>query len=133
MAEGIAQYLLQKKGLLEWQACSAGVFAADGADTSQLAIKALSNRGIQFEGSSKSLNTKMIMAAQAVYCMTPSHLQSALSLAPAASHIELLDSTEPILDPIGQSQEVYDAVASRLEQLIKDKITLLLSATKEKD
>ena len=61
MPEGIAQYLLQKKGLLEWQACSAGIFAVDGADTSQLAIKALGNRGIQFEGSSKSLNTKMIM------------------------------------------------------------------------
>ena len=104
MAEGIAQHLLEKRGLLKWQACSAGVFATDGANTSELAIQALNNRGIKFEGNSKPLNTEMVMAAQAVYCMTPGHLESVLAIAPAATHAQLLDNKEPVLDPIGQSQ-----------------------------
>ena len=44
--------------------------------------------------------------------------------------IERLDPDGDIADPIGQSQEVYDRVASRIEALIPGRLQEFLAASK---
>ena len=122
MAEGIAKHFIQQSGLIDWKVSSAGVFGMDGIDISVESIKALQNCGIEFNGASRALTPKMIEDATHVYCMTDSHKQSVLHLVPDATGVELLDCNGSIADPIGQNQEVYDAVAERMYTLIKDRI-----------
>ena len=122
MAEGIAKYFVEQSGLIGWKVSSAGVFGMDGMDISVESIKALQNCGIEFNGVSRALTPKMIEDATHVYCMTDSHKQSVLHLVPDATGVELLDRDGSIGDPIGQSQDVYDTVAERMFELIKDRI-----------
>ena len=42
-------------------------------------------------------------------------------------NVELLDSSGDILDPIGQDQSVYDALAQQMEELISIKLKKLTS------
>ena len=125
MAEGIAKHFIEQSGLYDWKVSSAGVFGMDGTDISFESIKALQNRGIEFNSTSRALTAEMVEEATHVFCMTESHKQSVLHLAPDATVVELLDSDGAIADPIGQSQNVYDAVAERMFELIKDRINMI--------
>ncbi len=125
MAEGIAKHFIEQSGLIDWKVSSAGVFGMDGMDISIESIKALQNCGIEFNSASRTLTAKMIKDATHVYCMTNSHKQSVLHLVPDATGVELLDCDGSIADPIGQNQEVYDAVAERMFELIKDRINMI--------
>ena len=125
MAEGIAKHFIEQYGLNDWKASSAGVFGMDGVDISFESIKALQNRGIEFNSTSRALTAEMVEEATHVFCMTESHKQSVLHLVPDATVVELLDSDGAIADPIGQSQNVYDAVAERMFELIKDRINMI--------
>lgn len=125
MAEGIAKHFIEQSGLYDWKVSSAGVFGMDGTDISFESIKALQNRGIEFNSTSRTLTAEMVEEATHVFCMTESHKQSVLHLVPDATVVELLDSDGAIADPIGQSQNVYDAVAERMFELIKDRINMI--------
>ena len=125
MAEGIAKHFIEQSGLYDWKVSSAGVFGMDGTDISFESIKALQNRGIEFNSTSRALTAEMVEEATHVFCMTESHKQSVLHLAPDATVVELLDGDGAIADPIGQSQNVYDAVAERMFELIKDRINMI--------
>ena len=125
MAEGIAKHFIEQSGLYDWKVSSAGVFGMDGTDISFESIKALQNRGIEFNSTSRALTAEIVEEATHVFCMTESHKQSVLHLAPDATVVELLDSDGAIADPIGQSQNVYDAVAERMFELIKDRINMI--------
>ena len=125
MAEGIARHFIQQSGLIDWKVSSAGVFGMDGMDISFESIKALQNCGIEFNSTSKALTVELLEEATHVFCMTESHKQSVLHLVPDAAVVELLDSDGAIADPIGQSQNVYDAVAERMFELIKDRINMI--------
>ncbi|MEE2819196.1 MAG: low molecular weight protein arginine phosphatase [Planctomycetota bacterium] len=125
MAEGIARHFIQQSGLIDWKVSSAGVFGMDGMDISFESIKALQNCGIEFNSTSKALTVELLEEATHVFCMTESHKQSVLHLVPDATVVELLDSDGAIADPIGQSQNVYDAVAERMFELIKDRINMI--------
>ena len=125
MAEGIAKHFIEQSGLYDWKVSSAGVFGMDGTDISFESIKALQNRGIEFNSTSRALTAEMVEEATHVFCMTESHKQSVLHLVPDATVVELLDSDGAIADPIGQSQNVYDAVAERMFELIKDRINMI--------
>ena len=125
MAEGIAKHFIEQSGLYDWKVSSAGVFGMNGTDISFESIKALQNRGIEFNSTSRTLTAEMVEEATHVFCMTESHKQSVLHLVPDATVVELLDSDGAIADPIGQSQNVYDAVAERMLELIKDRINMI--------
>lgn len=125
MAEGIAKHFIEQSGLYDWKVSSAGVFGMNGTDISFESIKALQNRGIEFNSTSRALTAEMVEEATHVFCMTESHKQSVLHLVPDATVVELLDSDGAIADPIGQSQNVYDAVAERMFELIKDRINMI--------
>jgi len=63
--------------------------------------------------------------------MTGSHVQAARMIAPGSNTpIERLDPDGDIADPIGQSQDVYDRVASRIEALIPGRLQEFLAASK---
>ena len=125
MAEGIAKHFIEQSGLYDWKVSSAGVFGMDGTDISFESIKALQNLDIEFNSTSRALTAEMVEEATHVFCMTESHKQSVLHLVPDATVVELLDSDGAIADPIGQSQNVYDAVAERMFELIKDRINMI--------
>ncbi len=129
MAEGIAKHFIEQSGLNDWKVSSAGVFGMDGMDISYESVKALQNRGIEFHSASRALTPEMIEGATHVFCMTESHKQSVLHLVPDATGVELLDNDGAIADPIGQSQDVYDAVAERMFELIKDRINAINEET----
>ena len=124
MAEGLAQKWLDDHGFNDWLAVSAGVFAHEGYATSEESIEALSQRGIAFDGTSTSLTKEMATSANIVLCMSRSHLVAVKQFTDSA---ELLDSRGDILDPIGQDQSVYDALAEQMEKLIATKLQALTS------
>jgi protein-tyrosine-phosphatase len=124
MAEGIAQKWLDNNGFNDWLAVSAGVFANEGNKTSEETVEALSQRGIVFDGTSLPLTEEMAKSAKAVLCMSLSHL---FAVSQFTNKAELLDPSGDILDPIGQDQSTYDALAEQMEQLIATKLQLLTS------
>ncbi len=124
MAEGLAQKWLDDNGFSDWLAVSAGVFAFEGNGTSEETIEALSQRGIDFDGTSLPLTEEMATSAKKVFCMSTSHLAAAKQFTESA---ELLDPTGDIPDPVGQDQSVYDALAVKLEELISVKLKQLTS------
>jgi len=122
LAEGIAQKWLDENGFSDWLAVSAGVFASEGCSASEETIKALSQRGITFSGTSKGITKKMATSATAILCMSRSHLAAVNQF---VDNAELLDPSGDILDPVGQDQSVYDALAEQMDILISTKLTLL--------
>ena len=119
MAEGIAQKWLSDNGFTDWLAVSAGVSASQGSPTSEETIRALSQRGILTVGTSKVLTSEMARAADLVLCMSKRHLIATLKF---TNNAVLLDPSGDILDPIGQDQSVYDALAEQMEKLIAVKL-----------
>ena len=134
LAEGIAREMI-RTGRVEGVesdlfVASAGVHAEDGVPTSPESIDALERRGIEFRGTSTGLTREMVEAADLVLGMTTSHVEIARAIAPGASTpIERLDPDADIDDPFGQSQTVYDRVASRIEAVIPDRLHSLLATT----
>ena len=134
LAEGIAREMIgagRVDGVeSDLFVASAGVHAEDGVPTSPESIDALERRGIEFRGTSTGLTREMIEAADLVLGMTRSHVEVARAIAPDASTpIERLDPDGDIDDPFGQSQTVYDHVASRIEAVIPDRLHSLLATT----
>jgi protein-tyrosine-phosphatase len=124
MAEGLAQKWLEDNGFSDWLAVSAGVSAFEGNPTSGETIEALSQRGIEFCGTSLPLTMEMASSAKKVFCMSQEHL---FATSEFTENVELLDSSGDILDPIGQDQSVYDALAQQMEELISIKLKKLTS------
>ena len=126
MAEGFAQDWLKKNDYRGWLAASAGTLASNGISTSNETKDALAQRGIAFSGTSTSLTGKMVHAAHIVLCMSTTHMDTARQLAGDDTTIELLDPAGTIPDPAGQDQVVYDALADRLENLIAQRLELII-------
>ena len=118
LAEGIAQQWLEDHGHTDWMAVSAGTFAIKGSQPSEETINALSQRGIVYSGTTTPLTREMVCSANAVVCMSDSHLSIAKQYAENPSSVRLLDPTGSINDPVGQDQSVYDVLADKMEQLI---------------
>jgi protein-tyrosine-phosphatase len=136
MAEAITRHALASRvgvdeGKLEeanWRVHSAGVFAAEGAPATPEAWRAVQGLGVRPEAHrSKPLTAEMIREADAVYCMTETHRQAAMEMAPdAAEKIDRLDPSQDIDDPIGADENVYVEVAQRLHRLIDQRLDALV-------
>ena len=126
MAEGLAQNWLENGGHKHWQAVSAGTFAMECAPPSRETLHALSQREIEFSGTSTPLTGDMIDSAHIVLCMTQSHMDMANQLAKDDTTIELLDPDGPIPDPVGHDQLVYDALADKMEHLIAQHLETII-------
>jgi protein-tyrosine-phosphatase len=129
LAEGLAQ-AYAKTAQLDVFAASAGVCAVDGMPTSPETVEALHRMGIEFEGHSKALTPDMLTKADAVYCMTRVHMAAAHAILDrldgdqeaVKDRIALLHDLGDVPDPIGGSQEVYDALAAQLLPIIEARL-----------
>ena len=133
MAEGIARQLLENGAVegvdSELFIASAGVFASDGVPISPESAEALGRRGIQADIRSTRLTPEMIRKADLVLGMTSSHVEAARMMAgeDCETPIERVDPDRDIEDPIGMGQDVYDRVAERLDEVLPERLRVLLA------
>jgi len=131
MAEAIARTMLPE----EIDVSSAGAFASDGAPATAEAVNAARNFGADAsQHRSRALQAEMIREADAVFAMTPDHAEAAISIAPdAAGKILPLDpGGQGIPDPIGGPQDEYNGTASRIEQLVRERLRGLLVPARDR-
>ena len=128
MAEAIARHSVDN-GLLggpdDVFVASAGASAADGLHPTTQTITALAGRGIEHDGTSKTLTAQMITNAEVVFCMTAGHVAAARSLIGEGddeNKIMCLDPEADIEDPLGLDQSAYDLLAERFMHLIPQRL-----------
>lgn len=132
MAEAIARDALARRlkvkpdqpDAADWSVTSAGVFAMSGSPATPEAAQAVRDMGIAFAPHrARPLTMDRVRQADAVYCMTRSHRQSVLAMAPdAADKTHLLDAAGDIDDPIGAPTEVYRQCARRIAGAIERRL-----------
>jgi L-threonylcarbamoyladenylate synthase len=129
MAEALARHALATPGaaLQPARVASAGVSAYDDDPMTREASEALTQLGVD-PGAHKAthLTGQMVREASVVYAMTRAHAARARELlgdAELAKKIELLDpSGADIEDPIGGPLELYVACATRLRELVTQRL-----------
>jgi len=89
--------------------------AAGGATTH--AVEAMSRRGIDIsQHRSTALTADMIRQADHTFVMTEAHREAALNLVPSASdRVALLLDGQDVRDPVGESEDEYEACARGIE------------------
>jgi protein-tyrosine phosphatase len=126
----MAEYLL-RNGLpdpSDWEVCSAGLCAAEGAPASAGALKVLAEKGMDLSPHrSRLLTPERIQSCDLLVAMTRSHAAAILEAVPDASDkIHLLGSftTDPaapdIPDPFGGTLEVYRKTRDAIDQAVCD-------------
>ena len=129
MAEGLAARILadrlgcapEELGRHGIDVESAGTAAMPGFDASPNAVEAMRERGIDIRNHrSRPITVDVLLAADYIWVMTRSHLESVLWLAPElAGRVALVDPTgDAIADPIGGDLDMYRACAGYLEKAI---------------
>ena len=119
---GVAPEKLEEAGICVG---SAGAFAYGGAPISPEAVDALSGLGVATaKHVARPLTLQLLQQADAIYCMSETHLAAARELAPsAAERIELLDPAgAAINDPIGAGVGVYVQCATHLRELVRRRL-----------
>ena len=126
MAEAIArEELKHRSGGEAVQVVSAGVFAMPGAPITPEAEQALRKLGIAAaEHQSRPLTPPLAMQADAIFCMTESHLAALREMAPAAAYkAHLLDpGGASVDDPIGAGSDIYVECAQSLRHMIRHRL-----------
>lgn len=127
MAEAIARDLLAREPQsgIRTTVRSAGVSATTGQPTTAEAIEALARIGINAPRQrSTELTRDMVAEADAIFAMTQAHVRAVLAIDPTAEgrvHT-LAPNGEAIDDPIGGSQERYDAAAAQIKTMVAQRL-----------
>ncbi|MBI1374039.1 MAG: threonylcarbamoyl-AMP synthase [Phycisphaera sp.] len=105
---------------------SAGAFAGSGSPITLEALQALRALGVP-EGKphrSRPLDRGMLEQADAIFCMTESHLMAVQGMAPwAADRAMLLDPDgQSVDDPIGGSAELYVECAKQIQRMVRKRV-----------
>jgi protein-tyrosine phosphatase len=104
---------------------SAGVFAPPGRDASDEARLEVRKRGGNLDAHrTQPLSAEKIREADAVFCMTRSHRQAAIELAPeAGARVMLLDPAGgEISDPLGGGPATYAACADEIQSAVRKRM-----------
>lgn len=125
-------FLLQKIKLLNIKNIeveSAGIGCSSGKDISINSQEVLKERGIDFKHKSRAISQEDVDNFDYIICMTASHFNMLKDYVPKEKLFTLNDITGcgDIVDPYGQSLEVYRYTAQQIDQAI-DK--LLIAITK---
>lgn len=125
MAEALLRHMSGEKLNVR----SAGVFAVNGSKASSQAVEVLKEKGIELDHKASSLTEDLISWATYIFTMTKSHKQLVCSqFSEAASKTYtlaefVLDSHEDVIDPFGESLDVYretrDDLSQKIEKLVK--------------
>lgn len=111
---GVAEDELEGQGVM---VASAGIAAAAGSPASPETAEVLRQKGLSADGhAAQQLTEHLVRQADWLLAMTPSHVESILSLWPdAAGRVKLVDATGgAISDPIGGPLEVYERCAEQI-------------------
>jgi protein-tyrosine-phosphatase len=121
MAEAIAR---TAPNAGQWRIASAGLTAQLGATMATEAMAALTEIGIPVNGhKARTLTPELITEAETVYCMTASHRDAVLTLAPnAVDKTVCLDPDGDVPDPHGKPQAAYTDSAVRLREVITQRL-----------
>lgn len=116
LAEGlkVAEDELEQSGVM---VASAGIAAAIGSPASPETAEVLRKQGLSCDAhSAQQLTEHLVRQADWLFAMTPSHVESILSLWPeAAGRVKLVDASGgAISDPIGGPLEVYERCAEQI-------------------
>ncbi len=127
MAEAIARDAISQRaaGPIATTVLSAGVGAYPGMPATDEAIVALRRLNIEPQRhASRTLTRELINEADAIYAMTPAHVQAILSLEPSArARVHLLDPEgRDIADPLGSSQDAYNQTAAMIQAAVVQRL-----------
>lgn len=130
MAEAIARSLVaaQKPNGITTHIVSAGVAAGGEMPATAEAIHAVHELGHEFhDHRSQPLTRAIIDRADAIFAMTPTHLETVLAMEPeAADRAWTLDPAGAVPDPIGGDQSLYLETARRIESLVRTRLEEML-------
>ena len=137
MAAGLLGHLLAAELGIEpseleaagWVVASAGTWAGSGLWATDEAVEVMRRRAIEISGHrSRPVTFEEIERADLIFTMTGSHRAAVLGLVPSAeARCRLVAGDDPIDDPIGQSTEVYEACARKIEAALKDRLNEVLA------
>lgn len=132
MAAGIfRKYIAEKLGCvvdrletMGYKIYSAGTMGVVGLPASAESIAACAAKGIDISNHrSRALSKQLIDECDFIFVMGRIHRERVLAISPeAAKKCVLLAEDKDIPDPIGQSQEVYNDCAERIETAVKKRI-----------
>lgn len=112
---GVANDELESRGVM---VASAGIAAGPGSPASPETVQLMNELGLSLAAhASQQLSEHLVRHADLLVAMTPSHVDSIVSLWPeAAGRVKLLcPSGGPIADPIGGPIDVYRRCAEQIE------------------
>ena len=107
---------------------SAGIAAFEAMPASRHALEISREKHTPLESHrSRGLTDEMIVRADLIFAMTPSHLQTVIAAVPEAKDkCFLLDPSSAIPDPVGQDIAVYRACAGHIERCLSERMNELL-------
>ncbi len=136
MAEGLfRKHLAEKIGCgideleaLGYKFLSAGTMNMAGIPASAEATTACALKSVDITNhASQHLTRSLIDASDCIFCMTRSHCEQVIFLAPdAESKCSLLATDREIPDPIGQPQEYFNSCANIIEAAVSARISELV-------
>lgn len=98
---------------------SAGIAADDGRPPSQGTIRSMAARGIDVRSlRSTYLTPHLARRAWRIYCMEEYQVRRTQELVPDEPERVMLLDGEEVPDPLGSTQDAYDAVAAQIERLL---------------
>ena len=111
-----------------YKVLSAGTMNLVGVPASAGAVTACSRKGVDLRGhASRHLTRSLIDTSDVIFCMTRSHCEQVLFLAPDADKkCLLLAQDRDVPDPIGQAQPFFDGCADIIESAVKARISELV-------
>ncbi len=121
----MAEAVLRHYGKEAFEVKSAGVFASAGSNASLHAIKALEEKGININHTSRQLTEDLLSWADTVLTMTENHKALIIEHFPDMKEkVHTLyefveDHSKDISDPFGGDLQVYQATLNELEDLIQ--------------
>jgi tRNA threonylcarbamoyl adenosine modification protein (Sua5/YciO/YrdC/YwlC family) len=135
MAEGLfMKYLAEKLGIdidhLEengYIVTSAGTLGIVGFPASAAAVRSCAEKGVDISGHrTRALTAYLLEQSDVIYVMAQGHFNAVEDFNPdAAERCLLLSENGEIADPIGQSQEIYDACVELIEEAVKKRVSEL--------
>ncbi len=132
MAEGIFRNYLAEKLNCEvdhlekngYKVISAGTMGLVNMPATVEAVQACAAKGLDIKAHrSRALSQQLIEDSDFIYAMSRTHCRTVLDYSEkAADKCMLLAEDREVVDPIGQSQQVYDSCADLIEKAVKKRI-----------
>lgn len=117
MAECMMNALLERRGISNVQALSAGLCAETGAPASVGARRAMQKRGLSLDmHRSQPVTGMLLSSASLIVCMSQSHLLALRARFPSLQTPMRAFGDPPVSDPFGGDDAAYERAACDIER-----------------